>query len=239
MVPFANRPVRGAGSRNVAAPRADQVSRTRRSLAVSNDAVDSDLKRCAHLAHALVAQLSEPLDEHGDRHTLDRVKVEGAAPNDRIILGVRGRPRSQGRGSWWCTVRQGCAGGGVSLRLGTGRRLGGGRSREVRTTTPPLAGVSPSRGPAASRKEARSPHSSGSSSGCWSYALYSASTSAARLRATRALRASSTNTASVTPARTRRARAKSASSTVVLNRTRDMPQSCHNRAGDRRRRRRI
>ena len=51
----------------------------------SGDAVDGDLERGAHVAHAVVAQPAEARDEHPDRHALRRVEVDGTTPGDRIV----------------------------------------------------------------------------------------------------------------------------------------------------------
>jgi len=80
---------------------------------------------------------------------------------------------------------------------------------------------------AARRNDPRSPHSSGSSIGCSSYAAQLATTSAERCRANRAARPSSTSAASVLPGRTLRASSSRPASTVLLRRVRGMPRQFH------------
>jgi hypothetical protein len=51
-------------------------------------AFDGHVERCAHLAHAVVAESSETLHEDRDGHALDRVKVDRGSPGNWIVGGL-------------------------------------------------------------------------------------------------------------------------------------------------------
>ncbi len=64
--------------------------------------VDSDLERRTDLAHPSIAESPDALDQHGHRHALDRVKVDGAGARHRVIVGFEhdlARESSNGRGA--------------------------------------------------------------------------------------------------------------------------------------------
>ena len=65
-------------------------------------AVDSDREGGADLAHALVAQATESIDQDTEGHALDRVEVDRAQPRDGIPAGFEqdfARQATDGRGA--------------------------------------------------------------------------------------------------------------------------------------------
>lgn len=192
-----------------------------------SDTVDRYLKSRADLANPDIGQPPHPLDENRHRYALDRVQIDRTRIRDRIRTRLQDHLTGQP----------------ANVRRARGDERApqpwdGGIAREDDDRPPANIGdlgppeLTPTRqrvhdAPAARRHEARSPHSSGSSGGCASYAAYPASISADRLRASRARRASSTMAASVPPTRNFRAAVSRSVSTVVLNRVRTMPRSCH------------
>jgi hypothetical protein len=181
--------------------------------------VHRDFERQAHLSHPIVTEPAQPLDQHGDRDALDGVHIDSRPLRDRVVTWFENDLAGQS------THRRCTWGDEHSTKpgySGVPRQHNHWTATDLRWLTPPdltPGGKGRHDAAAASRKDARSPHASGSLSGCSSYAAYEASISAARCRARRALRASSTSAASVIPPRTRRASSSRSSSTVVLTRT--------------------
>ncbi len=149
----------------VGAPQATRVSHT-----AGSSAVDGDGEGAADLPHPFVAEPSEPVDEHAERHALHRVEVDRAHLRDGIHLRFedhftrkvadRRRARSD-EGSTESGDRDVAA------------EHDDGSATDVGQLAPPE--LAPARlvahdEPAAVRNEARSPHSSGSSRGRSSYA---------------------------------------------------------------------
>ena len=58
------------------------------SKTIELSAVDGNLQRPADLSHPHAAQCADPFDQHGGRHRLDRVQIDGTAATDRIFTGV-------------------------------------------------------------------------------------------------------------------------------------------------------
>jgi hypothetical protein len=133
-------------------------------------AVDGHFECPAYGAHPVAAQCAEPIHEDRDRHALDRVQVDRTSPGDGIVTGLqddlaresadRRRARRDDR----------------SAQSGNGyvpRQHHNGTAPDVGKLGPPQLATPGGRrheAAAASRNDARSPHSSGSSMGCSSYA---------------------------------------------------------------------
>jgi len=190
-------------------------------------AIDGDGQCRAHPAHALVAEAAEAVHQGGHGDTLDRVEVHNGSSWDRVLVyfehDLAGQSANRGR-AW------GHQGPSQSRDGRVPREDDDGAPPDLRQFAPPHLTTCRERGhdrDAASRNEARSPHSSGSSTGWSSYARYEASISALRCSRTSAERASSRSAASFVPARARRALSRSSPSTVVLTRTLAMPQVWH------------
>lgn len=128
-------------------------------------AVHGDRQSGADLLHAKVAQASESLDEHRNRDALDRVKIDCRSTRHGIAAGLehdlarqpsdRRRARPNERPP---KPRNGCISGQDDDRSLV----------DARELAPPHLATFGRRGhdaAAASRNEARSPHSSGSSRG--------------------------------------------------------------------------
>jgi hypothetical protein len=122
--------------------------------------------RVADLAHAGIGQAAKPFDDHTGRHALDRVEVDSRVPGDRVVAGFEddlALERPDGCRAWrdedppkprdHRVTRENDDGPPADLR---------------QLATPHLApgweGVHDAA--AAWRNDARSPQSSGSSSGC-------------------------------------------------------------------------
>lgn len=132
--------------------------------------VDRNADRGTNLSHAVAAQRSKAIDEHTGRHALDRVQVDGATAGDRVLArfedDLARYPADRGR-----------AGSHEGPSEPRDRHVPGEHeyrsAPDVGKLTPPKL-PSPGRAcherPAASRNEARSPHSSGPSIGWVSYA---------------------------------------------------------------------
>lgn len=126
----------------------------------------------AHLSHSLVTQPPESLHEHGDRNALERVEIDCAALRHRVIASFeddlarqtayrRRTRRDKGAAQPWD--------GSVA------REHHDGAPTDLRQLAPPQLAPrgkwAVSQDPAAAtRNESRSPHASGSPSGCSSYA---------------------------------------------------------------------
>lgn len=136
----------------------------------SEGAVDCGVESCTDLAHALIAQAAQPLGECPDRDALDRIEVHSGRPGDWILRWLEdhlaGQP-ADGGGAWGDYGSPQPRNGNVS-RHDDDRTAG-----NLRQVTPPdltASGQVLHDNPAASRNEARSPHSSDSSIGLVSYA---------------------------------------------------------------------
>jgi hypothetical protein len=138
--------------------------------AASVRAVDRDGEGSADLSHASVGQPSEALDEDRNGDTLDRVQVDRAASGYRILarLETDFADEAADRGRAW---RDKCT------PVSRDHRIAGEdddrAAADPSHLTPPDLGARWQRvhdRPAASRNDAKSPHSSGSSRGCSSYA---------------------------------------------------------------------
>lgn len=132
--------------------------------------IDGNVQGLADLFHAVVTQSTEPFDENANADALDRVQVDGRRTGHRIV------PRDEYDLAWQTANRCGARSDQRSAQS-RDRRVAGQHddwpSTDIRQLAPP--DLSPRRNPgheaaAASRKDARSPHSSGSASGCSSYA---------------------------------------------------------------------
>lgn len=133
-------------------------------------AVDGDVERFADLTHTLIAESAQALDQRSDRNALDRIEVDDRDDWDRV---VRRFEEDLGRD----VADRGCARPDQGAPQPRNRRVSGEYDHRP---APDLWKFAPpditSRwkrshdAPAAARNEARSPHSSTSSSGCASYA---------------------------------------------------------------------
>ena len=127
-------------------------------------AVDSDLERIAHLAHLAVSQASESFDENSDRHALDRVEIGNARSRYGILAGLEGDFTGE-------LADRRCARSNERSAKARDRRVS--RQHDDRATTdlgklapPHLAPLRRTHdAAAASRNDARLPHSSSVSSG--------------------------------------------------------------------------
>lgn len=136
----------------------------------SSRTVDSDFKGFADLAHTGVCQPAQTFDEYRDRDTLKRVQVDCRPPRDRIVAefedDLAGKASNRRRARCdECPTQP------------WDRRVA--REHDDRAPTdlnqfaPPHLPTDRKRAheaAAACRNDARSPHSSGSSAGCSSYA---------------------------------------------------------------------
>lgn len=132
--------------------------------------VDGDGERGAGLAQTQIGNASQPLDEDGGGHRLDRVEIDGASARDRL------EPRFEDNFTGQTSDSGGARGDKCTTKAGYRRVT---RQDENRSATdlghlapPELTplGERTQEAAAAARNEARSPHSSGSWSGCSSYA---------------------------------------------------------------------
>ena len=132
----------------------------------SGTAVDGHLQGCAELAHASVGEAPESVDENTHRNALHGVEIDGRRPGHGIFAGL------QEYLAWQSPDRRG-----AGCHDGTSQSGDGSVAREdhdrpatdARQFAPPnlsTGGNGIHEAEAASRNEARSPHSSGSSSGC-------------------------------------------------------------------------
>lgn len=139
-------------------------------LPVHSSTVHGDRQRSTDIPHSLVAQAAESINEHSDGHTLDRVEVDGAPPRDWITARLEQyltRQASDGRGA------RGDKGSPEAWNGSVAAQHQYRPTADLRQLAPPQ--FAPVRlilhnAAAAERNDARSPHSSGSSSGCSSYA---------------------------------------------------------------------
>jgi hypothetical protein len=141
-------------------------SRSNGGAFVSVPAIDGDRQGAADLPHPDVGEPSESLYEDGDRDALDRVEVDRAALRDRIVRGFQddlAGERPDGRRA----RRDECA---TKARdCDVSGQHDDGAAASHRELAPPQLAASRRRAQeaaAASRNDARSPHVSGSSSGC-------------------------------------------------------------------------
>ena len=136
----------------------------------SRSAVDSDLKGSADFAHAGIGETTKSLDKNTHGNAFNRVEIDRRRPRDGIVASLQEHlagqaPNRRGAGrndrafqSW-----DRCITGQDDYRTAT----------NVREFTPPDLTAGGNRAhdaAAASRNDARSPHSSTSLSGCVSYA---------------------------------------------------------------------
>ena len=134
-------------------------------LAASADTVNGDVERCADLAHPLIAVASQSLRECSDRDTLCRVEIHRRGSGDRVRRGLEedfarypadgGRTRGNDRSSqsWNGDIP------------GQHHDRSAGNIGQLAPPDLTPCGQGAHDNPAASRNEARSPHSSGSSIG--------------------------------------------------------------------------
>lgn len=128
-------------------------------------AVDRDGESSADLSHTTVGQSSEPLDEDGDGDTRNRVQIDRAASGDWVLARLEAdfADESADRGGTRCdectpVTRDHCVAGKDNHRA----------APDLGHLAPPDLAARRRRAhdrAAASRNDARSPHSSGSSSG--------------------------------------------------------------------------
>lgn len=132
----------------------------------SASTVDGDFERFADLVHAVVAESAQALDQRSNRDALDRVEIDDRNEWDRVVwrleedlgrnVADRGRARPD-QGTPQARDR------------GVSREHDHRPAPDLRELAPPDI-TSRRKGrhdaPAAARNEARSPHSSASSSGC-------------------------------------------------------------------------
>lgn len=130
--------------------------------------VHCDCEGCANVLHADVRQSAKAVDEHRNRHALDRVQIDCRAPGHRIVTRLEydlaGKASDNRR-----------AGGDQDTAEPRYRGVAGQNDDRAPTDLGELAPPHFSSrwqrahdAVAARRNDARSPHSSGSSSGCWS-----------------------------------------------------------------------
>jgi hypothetical protein len=133
-------------------------------------AVDSDCKCGADLAHSSVAQSPRTADEGGNRDALDRVEVHRAMTRHRVVTRFE-HDLADEAADRRCAWRHECAAMPRNHRVP--RKDDDWSANDLGHLAPPDL---PARwevahdAAAARRNDARSPHSSGSSSGCSSYA---------------------------------------------------------------------
>lgn len=129
-------------------------------------AVDRDFKGCADGAHLGVGKPAKPADQYCDRDTFDGVEVHRRTAGDRVGTGFKHNlagksPDSRGARCDECTSKP-------RDRRVT-RQHNDWAPADLGHLTPPHLPACRKRtheAPAARRHEARSPHSSGSSTGC-------------------------------------------------------------------------
>jgi hypothetical protein len=142
--------------------------------------VDRYFKCGADFAHPRVAQSPETIDKDRERDALDGVKIDPCSSWNRVVTRFEHDLTGQasdcrGAGSYKCASEP--------RDRDVTRQDHDRAPTDVRGLAPPNFTTHRYRthdAAAASRNDARSPHSSGSSNGCSSYAAYLASTSAAR-----------------------------------------------------------
>ena len=134
-------------------------------LMARSSTVGRHLKRRADLSHPRVAEATKPLDEQPDRDRFDGVEVDRASTLNRVLHRLEhdlaGEP-SDGRRArrHQCPTKP--------MNRSVSRQHDNGSAADTRRLAPPQLATTRKIGhrPAASRKDARSPHSSGSSRGC-------------------------------------------------------------------------
>lgn len=140
--------------------------------------VDGDRKCVADRPHPFVAQAPEAVGEDADRHALDRVEVDVAESWNRIGVGLENHLAGQSPDGGGARGDQGSAESGyrsISTQHDDGSAADARQFTPPELATPRLVAHEAA---AASRNDARSPHSSTSSTGCSSYAAYALSISA-------------------------------------------------------------
>ena len=137
-----------------------------RDMRSSASAVDCDFKRLADRTHALVAESTEALDQRSDGNALNRIEIDDRDERDRVF---RGLEEDLGRDA----ADRGCARPDQGAPQTRDRRVSGEYdyrpAPDLWKLAPPEIASRRKRSqdaPAAARNEARSPHSSASSSGC-------------------------------------------------------------------------
>ena len=129
-------------------------------------AVDRDFEGATDLPQAGIGQTAESFDEDADRDALDRVEVDGRAPRDRIVAGFEddlAGERPDGRRAWRDEYAP------KSRDRRVTRQDDDRAPADLGELAPPQlapSGQDAHEAAAAWRNEVRSPHSSGSSSGC-------------------------------------------------------------------------
>jgi hypothetical protein len=146
-------------------PRA-RSSRPLRSNRPSALTVDRDREGAADLSQAPVGQTAESFDQDAGCDTLDRVEVDGRTARDRIVAGFEDDLAGQRPDG--CRARRDEHS--PEPRDGrVARQDNDGTPANISQLAPPHltpSGEGVHDAPAARRNDARSPHSSGSSSGC-------------------------------------------------------------------------
>ena len=129
-------------------------------------AVDGNSQSGTHLTHPRVAEPAQPVDQYGERHALHRVEVDRRATRNRVVTRLEddfALEPTNGCGAW-CDQRSS-----MSREHGVTREHNDRPTADLDQLAPPdlpSAGKAAQDAAAARRKDARSPHSSGSSSGC-------------------------------------------------------------------------
>ncbi|BBY59917.1 hypothetical protein MSAR_30530 [Mycolicibacterium sarraceniae] len=135
---------------------------------VSSRAVDRNLQSRTDGAHPGVGEAAKPIDQHRDRDTFDRVQIHRGTTRDRVGTGFKNNLAGQ--------PPNGCGAGRDDRASKPGDRRIARENNDWTPTdlshlTPPQLSVcrkSAHESAAARRHDARSPHSSGSSTGCLS-----------------------------------------------------------------------
>ena len=128
--------------------------------------VDRDREGAANVAQTSIGQAAQPLDKNAGRNALDRVEVDSRTPGDRVVARLENdlaRERPDG-----CRARRD-EHSPESRNRRVAREDHDGAPADLRELAPPdltPSGEGVHDAAAASRNDARSPHSSGSSSGC-------------------------------------------------------------------------
>ena len=133
---------------------------------VSYGAVDRHLEGGANGAHAVVGKSAEPADQDRKRDAFDRVQVHRRTARDRVGIGFEDDFADEPTDRRRARCDQ-CAP--MPRDHGVARQHNDRTPTDLGHLAPPDLPARRQRGheaPAASRHDARSPHSSGSSSGC-------------------------------------------------------------------------
>ena len=132
--------------------------------------VHCDLESLADLTHPLVAEPAQSFDKDSDRDALDRVEIYSGQPWNGIVAGFENDLAGKAANSRRARGHQRAS---KSRDCSVAREDHNRAATDVRQLTPPDLPSGRKRGQeaaAASRNDAKSPHTSGSSSGCSSYA---------------------------------------------------------------------